>query len=97
MISVLQLPSPQAGSDLIFAASVMLKEPDEGSEEGNACPYYFLAAMPEGNILGEVLTDKDDYPYVLYEQVSEVSIAEFLSKVIERSGLRTMVADLSLV
>lgn len=97
LISVLQFPSPQEDSDLVFAASVMRKEQNDANEEGNACPYYFLAAMPEGNVLGEVLTDKDDYPYVLYEPVSEISITEFMNKVIEKSELGTMVDDLRLM
>lgn len=98
-ISVLEFPKPQSNGELLFAASIMHEDImcDDSEYSSGLCPYYFLALSQEGYVAGEVLTDKEDYPVVYYDQLSDVSLCGFLKWTLQKYGLDVAVEELRLL
>lgn len=98
-ISVLEFPKPQSNGELLFAASIMHEDImcDDSEDSSGLCPYYFLALSQEGYVAGEVLTDREDYPVVYYDQLSDVSLCGFLKWTLQKYGHDVAVDELRLL
>lgn len=96
LMCVLEFPKPQVNGELQFAVSILFENifSDDPEASHGLCPYYFLALMSEGYVVGEVLTDTDDYPVVHYDRFPDADLCRFLRWSLQKSGLDVVVEDM---